>query len=236
MSGKHGVGILGGSFNPVHTGHVRMAIEVLERLGLERVDLVPASVPPHKPADGMLAFDLRLGLCELAVEGIHGLHASAIEGERQGPSFTCDTLTCYATPPDELHFILGVGTFLEIPTWRRGLEIPELSSLVCVNRGGGSESHDFESVAALVKQRWPKAEQTAAGPEPSWRFASGARLVCLEIPRLDIKARDVRERWRQGRDLALLVPPAVQRALLADWPEYVEAWGVRRGAGASGDA
>lgn len=227
MSERHGIGILGGSFNPVHTGHVRMAVEVLERLRLERVDLVPAAVPPHKPADGMLPFDLRLGLCELAVEGVHGLHASPIEGERSGPSYTCDTLTCYATPPEELHFILGAGTFLEIPTWRRGLEIPALASLVCVSRGGVPDARSFEAVAALVAQRWPDAEQTASGAEPAWRFASGARLICMDIPRLDIKARDVRERWRQGRDLALLVPPAVQRALLAGWPEYAEAWGQR---------
>ncbi|WP_022662517.1 nicotinate (nicotinamide) nucleotide adenylyltransferase [Paucidesulfovibrio longus] len=230
MTPKQGVGILGGSFNPVHSGHVRMAVEVLERLNLERVDLVPASVPPHKPADGMLPFDLRLGLCELAVEGLHGLHASPIEGERRGPSYTCDTLTCYASPPEELYFILGAGTLLEIPTWRNGLRIPSLASLVCVSRGGGRDSQGFEAVADLVAERWPDAEQLNSGPEPSWRFASGARLLCLDIPRLDIKARDIRERWRQGRDLSLLVPPAVQRALLAGWPEYSEAWGPRAGA------
>lgn len=227
MRETHGVGILGGSFNPVHTGHVRMAVEVLERLHLERVDLVPAAVPPHKPADGMLPFDLRLGLCQLAVEGIPGLRASAIEGERRGPSYTCDTLTCYAAPPEELFFILGAGTLLELPSWRHGLEIPSISGLVCVNRGGGAETRGFEAVAALVAARWPEAMQTSSGHEPSWRFPSGARLICLEIPRLDIKARDVRERWRQGRNLSLLLPSAVQRALLAGWPEYEAAWGRR---------
>lgn len=228
MTQRRGVGILGGSFNPVHTGHVRMAVEVLERLQLERVDLVPASVPPHKPSLGLLPFDVRLGLCELAVEGIHGLHANPIEGERAGPSYTCDTLQCYATPPPELFFILGTGTLLEIPTWRNGLEIPALANLVCVNRGG-DECRGFEPVAGLVAERWPQAEQLASGREPSWRFPSGARLLCLQIPRLDIKARDIRERWLQGRDLSLLVPPAVQRALLEGWPECEEAWGTRAG-------
>ncbi|SKA70908.1 nicotinate-nucleotide adenylyltransferase [Paucidesulfovibrio gracilis DSM 16080] len=224
MEPRQGVGILGGSFNPVHTGHVRMALEVLERLRLERVDLVPASIPPHKPMKGLLPFDIRLGLCELAVEGIHGLRANPIEGERSGPSYTCDTLECYPTPPQERFFILGAGTLLEIPTWRHGLEIPALANLVCVNRGGDRCS-GFEPVTRLVEERWPDATQLASGREPSWRFSSGARLLCLSVPRLEIKARDIRERWLQGRDLSLLVPPAVQRALQEDGSEFVQAWG-----------
>ena len=111
------IGILGGSFNPVHTGHVRMAVEALEQVGLDRVDLMPAKEPPHKGSEGLLPFAVRLEMVERAVEAIPGLGANPVEGDRPGPSFTCDTLTCFRTeqPQNDFYFILGASTFLELP-------------------------------------------------------------------------------------------------------------------------
>ncbi|MEF2145257.1 MAG: nicotinate (nicotinamide) nucleotide adenylyltransferase [Desulfovibrionaceae bacterium] len=233
MVRKGGIGILGGSFNPVHTGHVRMAVEVMERLGLFRVDLVPAAVPPHKSSQGLLPFDLRLELCELAVEGVPGLYANPIEGERPGPSYTCDTLTCYAAPPAELFFLLGAGTFLELPQWQRGLELPDLANLVCINRGFSAAQEQgvppFAAVAAFVSGHWPEARPMSQGPEPSWQFPSGAQLICLEIPRLDIKAEDIRERWRSERNFSLLVPPGVEQWLKRNGSVLKTVWGSRSG-------
>ncbi|WP_272700493.1 nicotinate (nicotinamide) nucleotide adenylyltransferase [Desulfovibrio sp. Fe33] len=216
------IGILGGSFNPVHTGHVRMAVEVHEQLGLDRVELVPAAEPPHKPSGGLLPFELRLDLVRRAIEGIPGLGANPLEAERSGPSFTCDTLTCYRTerPDNELYFILGASTFLELRNWRRGLEIPTLASLVVVNRWEAAEA-----VAGFVAEQWPEATLEGEGV---WRMPGGNEIRLLDIPRLDIKGGHIRRRWLDRRNLSLLVPDGV-RALLEDRAEEIaRCWGERR--------
>lgn len=217
------VGILGGSFNPIHSGHLRMAVEVLERLEMDRVDIVPAGVPPHKPARGMLPFELRYQLAQKAVQGIAGLRVDPMEGRRDGPSYTSDTVAAYAemNPDDEHYFILGTGTFMELPSWHRGLELPERVSMVVVNRGRVK----LEDVEEYIAGHWPGAvwEEQALG-EAVWAFPSETRLHYLEIPRLDIKASDIRKRWRAGRNLALLVPASVEEALRAGGAEYDVAW------------
>lgn len=215
------IGIVGGSFNPVHIGHVRMAIEVREQLGFDRMELVPAKQPPHKSGKDILPFDLRLELVERAIEGVPGLGTNPLEGERSGPSFTCDTLTCYQEeqPQAALSFILGASTFLELPNWRRGLEIPELASMVVVNRWEAAEE-----VAEFIATQWPEARLENG----AWVFPQGNTIRTLDIPRLDIKGGHVRRRWLERRSLRYLVPSAVE-VLLEEREELVEAyWGKRR--------
>lgn len=216
------IGLLGGSFNPVHIGHVRMAIEVREVLDLDRVELIPARHPPHKTEEGLLPFDLRMDLCKAAIEGVDGLGSNPMEGRRPGPSFTCDTLTCYREeqPESEMVFIMGAATFLELETWRRGLELPELASLAVVNRWSASEK-----VAETIAGRWPDAEFESEG---IWRFPSGHAVHLVEIPRLDIKASMLRERWLQRRDISFLVPRSVDDMLEERGEEVSRYWGERR--------
>lgn len=215
------VGILGGSFNPVHTGHVRMAVEVLERLELDRVELVPAAVPPHKSSEGMLPFELRCRLARLAVEGIDGLSVNGLEGERSGPSFTCDTLECYRNEPEpkKLFLIMGAGTFMELPQWRNWRELPQLTNMVAVSRGGR-----LDDVAGFVEETFPDAERRT---DAVWRFPMGNDLHALDIPRLDVKASVLRSRWRARKRLTLLVPPAVERVLEDEEDLFEEHWGAR---------
>jgi len=215
------IGILGGSFNPVHTGHVRMAVETLERLALDRVELVPAKQPPHKRGAGILPFGLRLELLERAITGIPGLGANPIEGQRPGPSFTCDTLTCFRSgqPQDEFHFIVGASTFLELDKWRKGLELPELISFAVVNRWEAADA-----VAGFVESHWPDSIHEEKG---LWRFPGGNTIQLIDIPRLDIKGGHIRRRWLKRRDLSLLVPEGV-KALLEERGDVIEAsWGKR---------
>lgn len=218
------IGIFGGSFNPVHTGHVRMAVEVLEQLELDRVELVPASEPPHKPGEGILPFDLRMELVRRAIADVPGLGANPLEAERPGPSFTCDTLTCYRTegPDNELHFILGASTFLELHNWHHGLEIPALASLVVVNRWEAADD-----VAGFVAEHWPEASAVAVG---EWRLPEGNAIRLLDTPRLDIKGGHIRRRWLDRRNLSLLVPDGVRDLLEERADEIERHWGERRGA------
>lgn len=215
------IGILGGSFNPVHAGHVRMGIEVMEQLGLDRVELVPASKPPHKEEADILPFDLRLELVERAVAGVPGLEANPIESKRSGPSFTCDTLHCYRTeqPSDEFTFILGASTFLELPIWRRGLDIPSMASLAVVSRWTAAEE-----VGGFIAKHWPEASLRG---EREWVFPEGTTVRLVDIPRLDIKGGHIRRRWREHRRLHYLVPDSVIE-LLDERVELLERhWGKR---------
>ena len=215
------IGILGGSFNPVHVGHLRAAIEVRERLGLDRLELVPAKQPPHKQAGDILPFDVRLELVSRAIGDIPGLGSNPLEGERPGPSFTCDTLHCYRTeqPESELWFALGASTFLDLDKWRRGLEIPAMASLAVVNRWEAAPQ-----VAEFIASRWPEAEADGDGV---WFFPDGHAIRLLDIPRLDVKGGHIRRRWAERRSLRFLVPPVVEDYLERNADELERYWGKR---------
>jgi len=216
------IGILGGSFNPIHAGHMRMAVEMREQLSLARVLLMPAAQPPHKPGDGMLPFAHRLRLVELAVRGVSGVTASGMEGLRPGPSYTVDTLTALRekTPGDEFTFILGSESFLALPGWRRGLDIPGLCHLAVALRKGVDE----ERIVAHAEANWPGCERL---DHDFLRFPSGNTLRIATLPVFEVCATDVRKRWRQRRCLAMLVPPAAEEIIERGGTAYEQAWGQR---------
>lgn len=216
------IGILGGSFNPVHAGHMRMAVEAREAIGLDRVLLMPAGEPPHKPMDGMLPFAHRLRLVELAVRGVSGLSASGVEGTRTGPSYTVETLAALKEkmPGDELTFIMGSESFLCLPSWRRGLELPHLCSLAVGLRPGA----DVASVVSFAEATWPGLERT--GPS-RFAFPTGNSLHLVTMPVLDINSTDVRRRWRERKSLAMLVPQAAEEIIERGGSAYEQAWGKR---------
>lgn len=223
------VGLLGGTFNPVHTGHVRLAVEVLEAAGLDRVELVPAGAPPHKPGVGLLPFALRADLCRAAVEGTPGLAVNPLEGDRPGPSYTIETLRILAAsrPEDEFFFILGMGEFLVLHEWREGLRLPEFAHLVAASRAGVEPEAEFRLAAQEWAQRyagrhWPGIRLTGPG---EWLLPTGRRLLSLDVPRLDICASLVRSRFLAGRRLCGLVPPGVERLLAGRAAEVRASWG-----------
>lgn len=212
------VGILGGSFNPVHNGHVRMAVEVRETLGLSRVDFLPAQVPPHKSVSGLLDFSLRLELLLLAVRGIDGLAVSALEGDLPVPSYSYSTLEYLqrAHPEVNYAFIMGSGDFLTLPSWYRGLELPLLSDIIVVQR----QDVELEAVDRFLDEHW---QWTDAGHGVR-RMPSGRRVFLISIPRLEISASLVRERFLAGRELAGLVPQNVRQRMLGD-SAFAACWG-----------
>lgn len=216
------IGILGGSFNPIHAGHMRMAVEARETLGLDRVLLMPAGEPPHKPADGMLPFAHRLRLVELAVRGVAGLSASGQEGSRPGPSYTVETLTALRekSPGDELTFIMGSESFLALPGWRRGLELPGLASVAVGLRPGA----DAAQLLDFARSNWPGTEDMGPG---HMRFPCGTELRLVPMPVFEVSATDIRRRWRQRLSLTMLVPLAVEEIVERGGSAYEQAWGQR---------
>lgn len=212
------VGILGGTFNPVHNGHLRMALEARESLGLARVDLMPARVPPHKGEAGLLDFETRLGLLREAVEGVDGLGVSDFEGGMPAPSYSFVTLTRLRElfPDENRVFVLGSTDLLTLPEWHRGLELPLLADLAVVDRMGiGQDAAD-----RFLATHWRFGHEG-----PGLRRIDGGRLVALvTMPRLDVSASLVREKFCAGLEIAGLVPEAVRRTMRARPAAFLDRW------------
>ena len=181
---RRGLGILGGTFDPPHIGHLAAAVEVRYALRLERVLLMVANDPWQKTGTRPLsAAPDRLAMTNAAVKGIDGIDASDLEISRGGPTYSIDTLQYLreSEPDQQLFLIVGSDAATNLHTWHRHQELPELATLVIVQRDGESE----------------------AVPPPSWR------TLRVSMPRLDVSSSDLRERAREGRPLAPLVVPGV---------------------------
>lgn len=212
---RPGRAILGGSFNPPHVGHLRLAVEAGEALGplVQGVDLVPCARPPHKKNDNLLPFELRAAMLEAALAPLPRLRCNRLEALRDGPSYTWDTLQAYraAEPEAELYFLLGSPDFALLPTWRRGLELPRLCHFVVAPRGGLTPEEFTDMTRAL----WP-----AATPHPSplpgghcMALPGGGLAHFLPLPWLDVSASRIRELWLAGRNVNHLMPEAALNLL-----------------------
>lgn len=195
--------VFGGSFNPIHFGHLVIADEMLERLALDRVLFVPAAAPPHKPAASLAPAEDRCEMVRLAVAGHPRFEVSDIELRRRGPSFTVDTLSALHGAGDELILLIGSETFLDLLSWRQPRRIVELARLVVVPRTGSA--FDPESTAAQKVLREIGAERFATSPEAVAR----GTVVILHATSLPISSSELRARSREGRSLAFRTPDAV---------------------------
>lgn len=174
--------MLGGTFDPVHAGHVATAAEVRHALGLDRVLLVVAGDPWQKRGRVVASAEDRLALVRVAVDGVDGVEASAVEVDRDGPSVTADTLELLGAAGRDLYLVLGADAVANMPTWRRLDDTKALATVVVVERAGDL---DVEP------------------PGEGWR-------VChVRVPRLDISSTDLRARLAAGRPVDGLMPPAV---------------------------
>ena len=201
------IGIFGGTFNPVHVGHVRAAIEVAEALDLTGVEFVPAARPPHKTNEPVLDFSLRLHLCRQAVANLPGFSVNAMEADRPGPSYTCETLAALAgnRPDEQFYFIMGMGDLCNLGLWKNGFALGQLANLAVHSREGlGLEDFvaylDTHAVAMNAK----------ATPDPAvWSLPNNHWLHFVPVARLDISASDIRDRWRRQKRIEGLVCEAV---------------------------
>lgn len=203
-----GVGILGGSFNPIHLGHLRAAEEVREAQGLDEVWLVPAASPPHKEAAELASAVHRLRMAELAVADAPGYRVSRLELDRPGPSYSIDTLRAVRAergPDARLVFILGWDAFRELHTWKEHAAIFGECDVVVVTRP--------PAPASLTPEDIPVAARNAFwyGPDSeSFRHGSGHVLSLQRVTALDIAAASIRASVAAGRSIRFLVPPAVE--------------------------
>ncbi len=220
------IGILGGSFNPVHVGHIRLAIEALEckllPKPLNRLDLIPCAIAPHKSNKSILPFDLRLAMLKAAAQNIDGLQINPLEQERAGPSYTWDTLNIYKQkyPEARVLFLVGGEDFSAISSWHRGVELPKLADIGVVPRAGT----DINMFKDEIKRTWPEAKFTTDGPTPSASFEHGSKLYYLPLLRLDISSSYIRKKWCNGNNLRMLMPHAALDILNASANDVRKHW------------
>lgn len=193
------IGVLGGTFDPVHCGHLRLALEVREQLGLRRVHLVAARVPPHRDAPRADAAT-RMRMLAAAVRDTQELVADERELRRDGASYTVDTLAAFReeAPERPLCLILGMDAFCGLASWHRWQELCELAHLA-VARRPGSEPPAQGEVAALLEAR--RSTDTAL----LQREPAGAVFLC-DVPPLAISASRIRELLARGRSVRFLLP------------------------------
>ena len=199
--------ILGGTFDPIHNGHLRMAVELRERLGVDRVALVPCHIPPHRQQPGTHSRD-RLELLTLAIEGEPGLTVDDRELRREGASFTAETLRQLRSELGEqesLAMVVGMDSFASFDQWRDWRRIPELAHIIVVNRPGAELDPDSEPGQLLRQRRATEASELQRQP--------AGLCLALELPLLDISATGIRERIRSGRSPRYLLPDPVWRLI-----------------------
>jgi nicotinate-nucleotide adenylyltransferase len=183
-------GILGGTFNPPHLGHLVAAQEAYRELDLDQVMLIPAGIPPHKPVEDEPGAEHRLQLCRLAVGDDDRFTVSDLELRRDGPSYTVDTLDVLRSqsPSDDLFLILGGDIAAGLPDWHESERVLELATVAIAKRRGTAKAAVEGALATL---------------------AGGERARFFQMPRIGISSTMVRRRVRAGQPIRYFVPDPV---------------------------
>ena len=186
------IGILGGTFNPIHNAHLILAKTVAQAIGLDKILFIPAFIPPHKLGEDILAYAHRERMVELAVEGHDLFECSDIEASLEGPSYTINTLRLLrqSQPNDDFFLIIGSDSLHSLGNWKDPDEIVKLATLAVVPRPGY------------------RIEES----EP--RFRKNLRPVDMDL--VEIASSEIRERAAQGKPVQLLVPAAVANYIVAE--------------------
>ncbi|MDH5677879.1 MAG: nicotinate-nucleotide adenylyltransferase [Nitrospinota bacterium] len=219
------IGVLGGSFNPVHLGHLLIAQETANLLEMDQVHLVVAAVPPHKEQEELMDAEARFEMVQLACRNNPLLHPSRVELDRKGPSFTIDTMRQFVDEygPD-CHFITGQDAMEDISTWKSALTLLKTVNFVVTARYGYDQSTLAQFIQATLSARYHNLKFHDIVTSHEGRLASlrvsGASTVIniLKTPRVEISSSDIRARLAAGRTVKYLVPEDVERYLNDEKP------------------
>lgn len=210
MTAAKRVGVIGGTFDPIHAGHLAAARAAQQALSLDQVIVVPASLPPHRPDKPGASGYHRLQMAALAVAGAAGWSVSDVELRRPGASYTFDTLTALKTADggaSRFYFILGADAFAEIATWSRYPAVLDLAHFVVIARPGTS----LES----LRGRLPELASRMSDPRAADAASRGGSILLLAAATPDVSSTEIRRRAAAGEPLDGLVPPAVRDYIAA---------------------
>ncbi len=203
------IGVLGGTFDPVHYGHLDAGAAAQAALALDEVRLIPSHDPPHRPVDPMASAFHRFALAALAIDGREGWRVSDAELRRQGASYTIDTLRALhgeGCHPSQIFFVIGADAFAEIAMWRAFPEVLDAAHFAVVARPGTT----LEAALARAPALRPRVRVTGEARENT-----GTGVYLVDARTRDVSSTAVRTRLRAGLDISDLVPPAVARHILA---------------------
>lgn len=190
------VGILGGTFDPIHIGHLILAEEARDQLGLSIVYLTPAGDPPHKRDRRLAPVEDRLQMIERAIAGNPAFQASRVDADRPGPHYTLDMVRIFQAqlpPGGELYFLMGYDSLAELPGWHRPQELVAACRLVALTRYN-------------VPLNWDTLEARLPGIR--------ARVTLLDMPELEISSNQIQARVRAGRSIRYLTPEPVREYIM----------------------
>lgn len=201
------IALMGGTFNPIHLAHLRIAEEARESFGLDRVVFIPAGDPPHKPLAGEVPFSQRCEMVRLAIAGNPAFELSDIEGQRPGKSYSIDTLNCFRElhPHDRLFFIIGSDSFFEIGLWHCYADIFRLCNLIVVERPGRPVTDPLLALPVAIRGEFGYTSESRL-----LKHESGQFVHFLKGCPLDISSTGVRHLVACGRSITYLVPCAVE--------------------------
>ncbi|MBX3026730.1 nicotinate-nucleotide adenylyltransferase [bacterium] len=211
---RRSLGIFGGTFDPIHLGHLRCAEEAREQLGLDHILFIPAADPPHKPQRRITPATHRLAMVRLATAGNPRFRVSDIEIERRGPSYTVDTLRSLRLrlgPTARLVLLLGLDAFRDIGTWKDYRTLFTLADCAVWTRPPGARGRPRALLPVAARGDFCYADD-----QTTLIHRTGTRIQFLTVTALDISASNIRQRLRSGRSVRYLLPPAVERHVLRE--------------------
>jgi nicotinate-nucleotide adenylyltransferase len=209
------VGIFGGTFNPIHLGHLRAAEEVREALALSGIAFVPSNVPPHKrerDGDPIAPAALRVAWVERAIAGHAAFILDRVEVDRAGPSYLVDTLTALrARNPDDPPpvFIVGEDAFAEMGEWRAPLQLFALADFAVMTRPPGRLDDLAKRIPDVIRDQFSFEQDGHLARHRS----AGTRIDLVAITPLDISSSQIRRACREGRSIRWLVPESIREAI-----------------------
>ena len=202
------IGLLGGTFNPIHLAHLRIAEEARDACGLDRIVFIPAATPPHKSTAGEVPFQDRYAMTELATKDNPTFAASDLENRRTGKSYSVDSLAILQreNPGAQFYFIIGMDSFLEIHTWKDYRRLFTLSHFVVIPRPGFTLSAPPEELLPVAVRREFCYDENLG----KFVHNSGNLLIFLKETFLDISSTRIRQMVKEKRSIKYLVTPAVE--------------------------
>jgi nicotinate-nucleotide adenylyltransferase len=206
---RSSVALFGGTFDPFHNGHLRMAIEVKEALGISRLILFPAHHPPHKPKQPVTEARHRLAMAAAGASGLPGIEVSDIEVRREGPSYSLLTVMDFRRelPDARILFVMGADSFADVSSWHRYDELLSACDFILLPRSG-ADPEPAPPKGVHIEKEDPHCYSWVG---KSYRLRGGRRLFCPSLPALDISSSAIREKVRKGKCIRGLVPPEVER-------------------------
>ncbi len=205
------LGLFGGTFNPIHNGHVLAALEIRRRLGMRHLFFIPSAQPPHKDGLGLVSAHDRLEMVRLAIRPHSGLEVSDIEIRRGGRSYTIDTIQHFKAsgPRRELYFLVGMDAFLEIDTWKRSKQLFEEAAFVVMSR----PPHDMTDALRARLERFIgrniSDDYHFEADRDRFRHPRNPPIILMRVAPVDISSSRIRAMLARGESTDMWIPPAV---------------------------